>query len=139
VKITTASRDIQADAFGGSFDTTCIIEVRTGAAPTNAGDALTGTVLATISCGADAFAAASGGAAAKNGTWQDASADASGTAGYAVMRKSGDPAGADNTVPRALFTVSASGGGGEIEFQNLNIAVTQQVTITSFTVTQPAS
>lgn len=140
MKLTDASRNLQADAVGTAFDGgTGILEFRTGAMPTNAGDALTGTVVATVTVPSDSFGAASAGAVAKAGTWEDTSADASGTVGYAVLRLSGDTTNADNTVRRILFTTTVTSGGGEIELQNLSINATQSVTITSFTITQPAS
>lgn len=64
---------------GINFDSG-VLEIRSGAAPgPNAADA--GTLLASITLPADAFGAAAAGAMAKAGTWQDASANGTGTAG----------------------------------------------------------
>jgi hypothetical protein len=69
------------NAGGGGY-----IEVRTGSPPTNVEDAATGTLLATCALSATAFPAsadaAPGAIATANAITQDASADASGTAGY---------------------------------------------------------
>lgn len=101
------------------------LEIRTGAAP-GAGSAASGTVLVTITLPADAFAAASGGTKAKSGTWQDLSADASGTAGHFRLLNAGGT--------RVLEgTVTLTGGGGDMTLDNTNIAVGQQVTVTTFT------
>jgi hypothetical protein len=138
VKLTDFSRNLQADAIGTAFDGgTGILEGRTGAAPTNAGDALTGTVVYTVAIPSDSFGAASAGVVSKAGTWQDASADNAGTVGHCVMRKSGDTTGASNSVPRVLLTVGA--GSGEVSHDNLVIGAGQVVTVNTFTFTQPAS
>lgn len=97
--------------------------IRTGAAP-GAGETATGTVLATITLPADAFAAASGRTKAKSGTWQDTSADATGTAGHFRL------VGGANVLEG---TVTATGGGGELELSSVSIVATGDVTITAFT------
>jgi hypothetical protein len=101
------------------------LEIRTGSPP-GAGTAATGTVLVTIALPADAFAAASSGTKAKAGTWQDLSADASGTAGhFRLVNAAGT---------RVLEgTVTQTGAGGDMTLDNTNIAVGQQVTVSSFT------
>lgn len=138
MKITTNVRNALADILGTIFDGgTGIIEGRTGSPPTNAGDALTGTVVYTVAMPSDTFGAAAAGVVSKAGTWQDTAADADGTVGYCVMRKSGDTTGADETVPRVLLTVGQ--GSGEMNHQNLAINTGQQVTVTAFTFTQPAA
>ena len=101
------------------------LEIRTGAPP-GAGAAATGTVLVSMTLPADAFAAASGGTKAKAGTWQDLSADATGTAGYFRLANSG--------ATRVLEgTVTITGAGGDMTLDNTSIAVGQQVTVTAFT------
>jgi hypothetical protein len=77
--------------------------------------------------------------AAKQGTWEDAAADAAGNAGHFRIRQSGDANGADATQIRAEGTVTATGGGGDLELDNINIAVGQAISITTFPVTVPAS
>jgi len=101
------------------------LEIRTGAPP-GAGATATGTVLVTITLPADAFNPASGGQKTKSGTWQDLAADATGTAGYFRMTNTGGS--------RVLEgTVTATGGGGDMQLDNTSIAVGQQVTVTAFT------
>lgn len=118
-------------AAGINFDSG-ILEIRSGAAP-GPDAAATGTVLATITLPADAFAAASAGAMAKAGTWQDASADATGTAAHFRIRQTGDANGATgSTDERIEGTVTATGGGGDLTLDNTSIAAAQQVTINTF-------
>ena len=108
------------DGFDTAFNSGTL-EIRTGSAP-GAGNTATGTVLATITLPADAFAAASGGTKAKTGTWSDSSADATGTAAHFRMT------GGSNIIEG---TVTATGGGGDMELDSVSITSGQVVTITS--------
>lgn len=101
------------------------LEIRTGAAP-GAGASAAGTVLVTIALPSDAFAAASSGTKVKSGTWQDTSADATGTAAHFRMTNSAGT--------RVLEgSVTLTGAGGDMTLDNTNIVSGQQVTVTSFT------
>src|SRR5437868_2451913 len=82
-----------------------ILEFRSGSKPANAAASRTGTVLASMALGATPFGTPSGGAVSKNGTWQDASADATGTLGYWTLYKS------NGTTVVTQGTVTATGGG----------------------------
>lgn len=97
-------------------------EIRTGA-PVGAQNPATGTLLVSITLPADAFAAASGGTKASQGTWQDLVANASGTAGNFRM------IGGSNVMEG---TVTATGGGGDVTLDSVAIVAGQQVTITLF-------
>ena len=105
------------------------MKIRTGAAPADCGTADSGTVLATLNLPSDWLAAASGGSKAKAGTWQDASADNTGTAAHFRIYDSG------GTTCHIQGTVTSTGGGGDLEVQNTSFAAGQQVTITGFTLT----
>jgi hypothetical protein len=140
-EISTALRNVVANAIGNAgaginFDSGTL-EIRTGAAP-GANAAATGTVLATITLPADAFGAAAAGAIAKAGTWQDASADAGGTAAHFRIIQSGDTNGATGaTDERIEGTVSTTGA--DLNLGSTSISAAQTVTIDTFTVTMPAS
>lgn len=111
-----------------------ILEGRTGADPgPDAAD--TGTVLFSVTCPADAFAAAAAKAVAKAGTWQDTAADAAGTAAHFRLREPGDANGASTTARRITGTIGQ--GSGDLSLDNTNIAVGQQVTINAFGITGP--
>jgi hypothetical protein len=99
------------------------LTIRTGAAP-GANNTATGTVLATITLPADAFAAASSRTKAKSGTWEDASADATGTAAHFRL------VGGTNILEG---TVTATGGGGDMELSSTSIVAGGVVTISTFT------
>jgi hypothetical protein len=113
------------------------IQIRTGAAP-GVGQSPAGTLLIDEDLPADALAPASGRSKAKNGTWQ-AVGLAVGQAGHFRIIAAGDTGGANQNEPRIEGTVTATGGGGELTLDNINIAVDQTVTVTSFSLAVPAS
>lgn len=140
LRISPGMRNAMLDAIFNATGTSVdsyILEIRSGAQPATADLAPTGTVLASITLPADAFGAAATNQVAKAGTWQDASADATGTAGWWRIRASGDAGTTNNADKRYDGAVTATGGGGELELQNTSITTGQTLTITSVTVTQP--
>ena len=129
LQLSTSVRNARLDAIETTIGTSAIMKIRTGAAPADCGTADSGTVLATLNLPSDWLAAASGGSKAKAGTWQDASADNTGTAAHFRIYDSG------GTTCHIQGTVTATGGGGDLEVQNTSFAAGQQVTITGFTLT----
>ena len=129
LQLSTAVRNAQANAIEATIGTSAILKIRSGAAPADCATADSGTVLATLALPSDWMAAASGGAVAKSGTWQDSSADASGTAGHFRLYAS------DGTTCHAQGSITATSGGGDMEVQNTNFAAGQSFSITSFTIT----
>lgn len=124
-----AVRNARLDAIEATIGASAILEIRTGAAPANCAAASTGTLLASMSLPADWMAAAAGGSKAKNGTWEDAAANASGVAGHFRIFDSG------GTVCGMQGSVTETGGGGDLTLDNTDIAVGQPVTISAFTIT----
>lgn len=128
-QLSVTARNASLDALETAVGTSPIMTIVSGSAPANCGSANTGTVLATMTLPSDWLAAASSGQKALSGTWQDLSADAAGTAGHFRVHNSG------GTVCHMQGTITATGGGGDMELDNTNIATGQQITITSFTIT----
>lgn len=127
-QFSTAARNASLDAIETAIGTSPILRIRSGAAPANCAAARSGTVLATMNLPADFMAAAVNGSKALSGTWQDAAADAAGTAGhFEIMDSSG-------TTCHIQGTVTATGGGGDMEIQNTNIAAGQSITVTAFAI-----
>lgn len=122
-----ALRNAQLDTIETHIGTSPILEIRTGAAPANVAAADSGTVLATLTLPSDWLAAAAAGAKAKSGTWEDTSADATGTAAHWRLKTSGG-------VAKMQGTVTATGGGGDMEVDNTSFAAGQQFTVTAFTI-----
>lgn len=128
-QFSTASRNAALDALETAIGTGAILKIRTGAAPANVAAAASGTVLATLTLPSDWLSAASGGSKSKSGTWEDLSADATGTAGHFEITAS------DGTTRHIQGTVTATGGGGDMTVDNTSIASGQSVTVSSFTLT----
>ena len=129
VQYSDGVRNAKLDAIETTISTSPIMRIRTGAPPADCATADSGTVLATLTLPSDWMAAASGGSKAKSGTWQDASADAAGTAGHFRIYDSGD------TTCHMQGTVSATGGGGDMTCDNAVFASGQQFTVTTFSIT----
>lgn len=81
-QMSVAVSNARLDAIETAIGASPLLKIRTGAAPANCAAADTGTVLATVTLPADWMAAAAASSKAKSGTWQDASADATGTAAH---------------------------------------------------------
>lgn len=133
IQLSVAVRNARLDAIETTGGTSCSLEIRSGAVPANCAAANSGTVLATINLPSDWLAAAASGAKAIAGTWQDASADAAGTAGH--FRIFNSQATKDGTTCIIQGNVTATGGGGDMEIDNTSISAGQQVTVTTFTFT----
>ena len=103
IQFSVAVANALLDSIETTVGATAVLKIRTGAAPANVAAADSGTVLATLTLPADWMAAASGGSKAKSGTWQDASADATGTAAHYRLYAS------DGTTPHQQGTVGTSG------------------------------
>lgn len=129
IKLSTTVRNARLDTIESTIGTSAILQIRSGTAPANCAASDTGTVLATISLPSDWMAAASSGAKAMSGTWQDASADAAGTAEHFRIYDSG------GSTCHLQGTVTATGGGGDMTLDNAVLAAGQQINITTFTLT----
>jgi hypothetical protein len=138
--VSTGLRNAMMDTTGfNAIFNSGTLEIRDGSQPANADQAPVGTVLASVALPADAFNAASAGAVTKLGTWEDTSADATGTATWFRLKASGDLGTTNTTDERIDGDVTATSGGGDLELDNTSISSGQQVTINTFTVTFPAS
>ena len=126
LQLSVAVRNAMLDAIETAIGTSAVMKIRTGAPPAGCATADSGTVRATLTLPSDWMAAASGGSKAKNGTWEDASADAAGTAGHYRIYAS------DGTTAHLQGTVTATGGGGEMTVDNVVFAAGQSFSITSF-------
>lgn len=129
-QFSVAVRNARADSIETSIGTSPILRVRSGTVPASCAAADTGSVLATLNLPSDWMAAASSGSKAKAGTWQDASADATGTAGHFRIYDSG------GTTCHIQGTITATGGGGDMTLDNVSLATGQTFTVTNFTINE---
>ena len=129
LQLSTAVRNAMLDAIETTTGVSAVLRIRTGAQPATCATADSGTVLATLTLPSDWMAAAASGSKAKSGTWQDTSADATGTAAHFRIYDSG------GTTCHIQGTVTATGGGGDLTVDNTSFASGQSFTINSFTLT----
>ncbi len=129
VQLSVAVRNARLDAVEATIGTSAVLKIRTLTPPANCAAADSGTVLATLSLPVDWMNAASSGTKTKLSTWEDASADASGTAGHFRLYAS------DGSTCGLQGTVTATGGGGDMTVDNVVFAITQDFVITGFTLT----
>jgi hypothetical protein len=127
IQLSTTVRNARLDAIESTIGTTAVLKIRDGAAPANVAAADTGTVLASLTLPSDWMAAAASGAKAKSGTWQDASADNSGTAAHFRVYAS------DGTTAHMQGTVGTSGT--DMIVDSVSFTAGQSFTINTFTLT----
>jgi hypothetical protein len=127
VQLATSTRNARLNAIETDAGVSAILKLRTGAQPADCGTADSGTVIATINLPSDYFNAASGGTMTKLGTWQDASADSSGTPAHFRLYKT------DGTTCIAQGTVGQ--GSGDLSLDNTTVVAGQTVTVNTFTLT----
>jgi hypothetical protein len=128
-QFSVASRNASLDALETAIGASAVLKIRTGSAPATCATADSGTVLTTINLPSDWMAAASAGSKAKSGTWEDTSADDTGTAGHFRVYAN------DGTTCHIQGSITATGGGGDMTLDNVSIAAGQTVTISGFTLT----
>lgn len=126
IQFSEAVANAMLDQIETTVSTSPTLTIFSGSMPANCAASDSGTALAILTLPSDWMAAAASGSKAKSGTWQDTSADNSGTAGYYRLKASG------GTVHQQ-GTVTATGGGGDLTLDNTNISAGQSVTITSWT------
>ena len=127
VQLSVAVRNARLDAIETTIGATAVLKIRSGSVPADCATADAGTVLATLTLPSDWMAAASSGSKAKSGTWQDTSADATGTAAHFRIYDSG------GTVCGLQGTVGV--GSGDLQVDSASFTSGQSFSITGFTLT----
>lgn len=115
-------------ALQSTFPAGSSLNIYTGTSP-GSGNAATGTLLASITLPTSPWASPSSGSMAKQNTWS-ATASGTGTAGYGRLVNAAD-------TKRLDFTVTATGGGGQVTLDNTSISSGNTVTVSSFTLSKP--
>lgn len=128
--LNTALQNLMADAVADDLDG-ATLTIYTGSAPASANDSATGTTLAVVTLPTPAMGDSAAGVSSKSGTWEDPTADATGTAGYFRIVTTGG---------RVIQgSITATSGGGDMELDSVSLTAGDTFTVTSFTWTQPAS
>ena len=117
------------NAIETTVGTSPILEIRTGSPPANCAASDSGTLLASVALPSDWMGDAADRAKAKSGTWQDASADGTGTAGHFRIKNN-----AGSTV-HIQGTCGALSSGADMELTNTSLATGQTFTVDSFVIT----
>lgn len=128
-QLSTDVRNATLDSIETTVGTAPILTISSGTPPADCATANTGTVLATMTLPSDWMGSAANGSIELAGTWEDASADDTGTAGHFRIHNSG------GTVCHMQGTITATAGGGDMELDNTSIASGQRISITTFTIT----
>lgn len=129
MQYSVAVRNARLDVVETTVGASPILKIRTGTAPANCAAGDSGVVLATVNLPSDWMAAAANGTKSMLGTWEDASADASGTAGHFRIYSS------DGNTCHMQGTVTMTGNGGDMTVDNTSFATGQNFIVTSFTIT----
>lgn len=134
--ISTAARNAMCDALVDLLDAGVgagTLKTYTASQPAGPGTAIsTQTLLATLTYSDPAFGAAASGVATASAITDDSSADATGTAAWARSLDSNGLAVFD-------CQITATGGGGDLTFNTVSFTAGDAVSITSFTISVPAS
>ena len=133
VQNSEAVRNAYGDAWEAAIGTSAKVQFRTGAAPASCAAASIGTLLVEFSLGSDWSPAASGGVKQLGSVPIAGTATGTGTAGhYRIFDSAG-------TTCHEQGTITATGGGGDVTIDNVNIAIGQGVNITGWTKTMPGA
>lgn len=124
LQYSVAVNNARLDAVETTTGATAKLRIYTGAAPANCAAAATGTLLVDMTLPADWMAAASSGSKAKSGTWSGTGV-AAGTAGYFRI--------VDNAGTTAHIQGTCGIGTGDLQLDNTSIAISQTVTVNTFT------
>lgn len=125
-----AVRNARLDAIESTIGASALLRIYDGAVPADCAAGIGGSnLLVAMALPADWMNAASGGSKTKSGTWEDTSADNTGTASYFRIYDNGF------TDCHMQGTVTATGGGGDLQLNTVSIVGGQTVSITGFTIT----
>ena len=135
-KISTAARNAACNALVDRIDAGTgvgTIAIRTGAPPTNVGDASSGTLLGTCTFAATAFGNAATGVATAAAITSDTNADNSGDAGYFRVYQGA----AADTAADWQGTSGNAGDTPDLVFDNKTIVAGGTIAISAMTLTVP--
>lgn len=133
-KLHPTLRNAMADVYESTIGASPKLQLRTGAPPADCTAADTGTLLAECAVPADWLTAASGGAKTKLGSWSFTGLAAAGAGTNIGHYRLKDTAG---TTCYDQGTVTVTGGGGDMEIDNTNIAQNQAGSVSNWSITAP--
>ena len=125
IQLSEAVRNARLNAIESTIGISAVLKIRSGPAPVTVATADSGTVLATLTLPSDWMDAAAAGQKVKLGTWEDTSADATGTAEHFRLYAS------DGTTCHMQGTVGVTLA--DMIVLSTAFVVTQPFTVTAFT------
>lgn len=128
IGMATNLRNARVDAITTFAGNGALLRLYDGTRPSTGGTAT--TLLAELTCGTPFAASASGGVLTLGSITQDSAANAAGNATWFRLVKS------DGTTHVMDGSVTATGGGGDMELVTTSITTGQPVQVTSFTITE---
>lgn len=131
LRLPDAFRQTRADTWATRAGNAALLRIYSGSQPADADTSASGTLLAELTCGSPfAGAASSEGVVTANSITQDSSANATGTAGWFRLLQS------NGTTVVCDGSVTATGGGGDLQLVTTSIVSGQPVQVTSFVITE---
>lgn len=118
-------RNARLDAIETAIGASPTLEIRSGAAPADCAQADSGVLLAQIALPANWMADALDAVKEKAGTWEDAAADANGTAGHYRIKDTGGNC-------HVQGTITEFGAGGDMEIDSTELLAGQKFTVVSY-------
>lgn len=124
IQLSVTARNARLDSIESTAGTSAKLRIYTGDQPADCATAASGTLLVEMDLPSDWMNAAATGQKTKLGTWQDTSANGTGTAGYfRIYDSAGTTCHLQGDIP------------DDMTLDNTSISTGQQVTITAFTLT----
>ncbi|SRR5258706_8329881 len=127
LQISTDAQNTRLDSMIGAIVTPANLLIYDGTVPSNCVSSDTNNILVTIALPIPFMLSASSGSISKTGTWEDVSADLSGTAGHFRILDVSE-------ICQMQGTVSLFGDGGDLILDSLDITAGQDVVINAFTI-----
>ena len=135
IQLNTTLRNNMVSQYESTIGLSPKLILRSGAQPANAAAVDSGTLLAILTLPSDWMANAASGSVALLGTWAGTGAAAGTVAHYRL--KDNLATSTDNTgTTYEQGTVTATAGGGDLTLDNVVVAVSQAISVTSWTRTQ---
>lgn len=128
IALATGVRNARADAITTFAGSSGKLRIYSGTRPANPAAAITGTLLAELTCNATFAPAASGGVLTLNAITQDSAADATGTASHFRLWKS------DGTT--AVMDGDVGTSGSDLNLNTVSLVAGATVQVTSFVLTE---
>lgn len=131
IQYSASVRNARINAIETTIGTAPQLRLYSGAQPANCAAAATGTLLATLTLPTDWAGAASGGSSTiAGGPWSGTGAAGAGAGTNIGHYRLYDSAG---TTCHEQGSVTATGGGGDLTFDNINVANGQAISVSTWT------